>query len=904
MGWFRRDSLLTWTLLAASCVAPAHAALAPRFETAKLVADDANTRNKFGWAVALSPGGETAAIGAPLRDELYVDAAGRLLVRYFDSGGVYIHRFDGGAWSQQALLLADDAGNFDGFGRAVGLSDDRVIVGAPGSDHRYPAEGAYIFRRAGDGWVQEAKLVPPAGDTGSEFGTAVAISGTTAVVGVPGSAQGAAYVYVFDGIDWTLAARLVASDGAPNDHFGRSVSVSGDVVIVGAFRHEEGDIQTGAVYVFRFDGSGWSEEAKLLASDATSSLRFGSAVAIDGETILAGAPSLNEASRAVYVYRHDGSAWYEEAKLQTVGARSGGFGHSVAISGGTVATGAPNGDTGTVYVFQLEAAGWTEKPPRIPSDGEWYDGLGIAVAVSGQRVLSGASSHATVGSESGAAYVFDLRAVPIPESAPFVPIPGLPGERDTSSAHAISADGSTLVGSSDTTLQGNPLGEAFRWTRSEGTERLDAPNGFATFHEARGVSAQGLTAVGRGRGGLGERALVWPAGGEPDSILASSRMVANAVSADGSVIVGSRDLSSSIELAFLHTPFPYRMLGLGFLPGGSTLSVATDVSDDGTIVIGYSQSTNAPSSEFEAFLWTEADGMLGLGALPGGDGASRAQDVSPGGRFVVGASSTPAGRFEAFLWSEAEGMIGLCDPPACERGVDVSEAFGVSDDGAVAVGSLTRHGGEFILSRDAFYWTAADGMRLMSDVVEQDFGVDLTDWLLMSAVGVSADGHAIAGNALDADGNPRAWLMVTRLSVDLLIDPFRDPNFVRFAGRRPLPVAVLGSEAFDVARADPATLVFGPAGATGVQEKRRVPEDVNSDGRPDLLLSYDVGETGIAVGDTRACLVGRTLDGMPFAGCDSVVTEHACGLGYELVLLLPPLAWMRRRKSTRSAARA
>jgi hypothetical protein len=278
-----------------------------------------------------------------------------------------------------------------------------------------------------------ARLAPANGADWDRFGVSVSICGDQVVVGAPWhdgeglEDAGAAYLFARDAGgpgQWGQVAELTAGTRAAHDNFGDAVAISGDTILVGALADDEAASNAGAGYVFQLDAGGsglWSRVARLTASDAAVADGFGSAVALDGDTAILGAPQdddLGVYSGSAYVFqRVDGGAggWQEIAKLTASdAAHDDRFGDSVSIAGDLAVVGAPsNSDegwaTGAVYVFRRHAGGknrWGQVARLLATDADQQDYFGRSVALAGDAILIGAPGNYAPDTGSGAGYHF------------------------------------------------------------------------------------------------------------------------------------------------------------------------------------------------------------------------------------------------------------------------------------------------------------------------------------------------------------------------------------------------------------------------------------------------------------------------------------------------------------------
>jgi hypothetical protein len=367
----------------------------------KLTASASSLGDQFGYSVAID--GDLAVAGAPHEEGSFPE-----------SGSVYVfQRDEGGAgvWGEQTKVPCPPmcSAIFDFFGQAVAISDATIAVGAPdfGTGFGY----AHVFERDSPGavsWDLVATLRPENVDIGGRFGETLDISGDTLVIGAYkaddyGTDSGTAYVFERDhggSNAWGQIATLIPDDAQLYAFFGSSISISGDTVAVGA---PGDDWFPGTTYIFQRDHGGpdtWGQVAKLRPSDLSGfEDRFGWSTAIDGDTVISGAPWHG----AAYLFERDNGgpdAWGETAKITDVG------GWIMALDGDTAVI----DRSGEVVIVERDQGGpdsWGQTA-RIthPGGGGYHVSHSREFAISGDIVVIGAPYDTVNDLETGSAYAF------------------------------------------------------------------------------------------------------------------------------------------------------------------------------------------------------------------------------------------------------------------------------------------------------------------------------------------------------------------------------------------------------------------------------------------------------------------------------------------------------------------
>ena len=455
----------------------------------KLTASDGTSGDRFGISTALNSDASVALIGAIGDGDKGVY-----------SGSVYVFTRSGTIWTEQRKLLASDGVANDYFGRSVALNTDASIamIGAYMDDNTATDSGSIYFYlnpmtfnlpAVDVGFLERRKIYANDAAAADIFGSSIAMNSdaTLALIGSSrdddkGAESGSVYVFTRSGSVWTQQQKLLAGDGVAGDYFGISVALNADasIALIGAHADDDKGTDSGSVYVFTRNGTVWTQQQKLTASDAATYDYFGMAVAVNADASLAliGAPYDDDKGTdagSVYVFTRVRTVWTQQQKLlASDGVANDSFGICIALNNdATIAIiGAHCSDSlasnaGAAYIFTRIGSVWTQQQKLLASDGAINDTFGRSVAlnVDGSVALISALGDSDKGSNSGSVYVFTRSGTIWTQQQKLLASDGVTND-NFGGAIALSSDGSiALIGTYGDDDKATDAGSVFVFTK-------------------------------------------------------------------------------------------------------------------------------------------------------------------------------------------------------------------------------------------------------------------------------------------------------------------------------------------------------------------------------------------------------------------------------------------------------
>ena len=380
----------------------------------KLTAVDGTADDFYGGSVSLS--GNRAVVGAayhdPTLNNVVVDNA----------GAVYYYEFENSQWVFKQKITASDAETNDQFGDEVSLSGDKLMIGSFRNDETGGDAGAvYVFEFINSTWVETDKLTASDASNGDWFGRTIGIHQNTAMISATshdelGNRSGAIYVFNHNGQNWVESQKLTASNGTDNTRLGASISLEQNRMVAGGNYHPSNGIQGGTAYVFEYNTSNnlWEETQQLLTDVILDDANFGHAVSLNGDRILIGAieDDGNVAeSGAAYLFEYDGQSWSMAHKFTEAALDAGDeYGSAVNMVGDRLYIGAQNAGfngaySGVMYAYDLVGSDWLRTDEFFGLDTNARDEFGVSISTDGGRTLIGAHRDTALGNNAGSAYV-------------------------------------------------------------------------------------------------------------------------------------------------------------------------------------------------------------------------------------------------------------------------------------------------------------------------------------------------------------------------------------------------------------------------------------------------------------------------------------------------------------------
>jgi len=344
------------------------------------------------------------------------------------TGKAFIFYKNSGTWAQQQELTISDGSTTNFYGQNVSISGNTAAVSATGGNG-----SCYIFTRSGTTWTQQTKLSAPTASSG--FGQEISLVGDKLVVGMYGYDSGSntnigrLVSYTRSGTTWSSAATIDLSDGEAGDMLGYDslrISEDGNYLIAGINRRASSGTLTydGVAYIFYWNGSAWSQQAKLEPSDGAAYFYFGGAVAITDKYAAVATAYKTSETGAVYVFTRSGTTWTQRIILGAGGTIPSdlstgdqfGFGVDVHKNSMVVAAAnraSPKGN-GHVYVFTTSDDGvtWTQRKKFTTTSGDIHDNYGqdskgVGIDETSETIVVGAGYDDSGNTAAGKIYFYE-----------------------------------------------------------------------------------------------------------------------------------------------------------------------------------------------------------------------------------------------------------------------------------------------------------------------------------------------------------------------------------------------------------------------------------------------------------------------------------------------------------------
>ncbi len=372
----------------------------------EIVPADLETGDSFGSSSDIQ--GDVAVFSAHFSDEIAPEA-----------GAVYVFRRGASGWQQEVKLTPADLAQDDNFGYSCSLDGDVLVISAPRHNAMGTQVGAvYVYRYDGNSWNQEQKLFPPTPLAFGRFGTDVSVSGDVIAVGryrVVGGVLGEVHLFRYNAGIWAIEDTVTGADSVVGDLYAYSLDLDGDELVVGAYL----DDTFGSMYFYRRNGSTWEFKQKVFAIDKQDGDLFSKGISMDGDVVVTGSnreDQLGTDAGAAYVFRFSGSEWVHEQKLLASDGRvMDRFGTHIAVNDGLIVVGSRlddhvgGVDAGSAYIFRYDGSSWTERRKLIGSDSAAGDWAGHTVATDGRSVLMNSPLHSHPSTPtSGTSYLYSF----------------------------------------------------------------------------------------------------------------------------------------------------------------------------------------------------------------------------------------------------------------------------------------------------------------------------------------------------------------------------------------------------------------------------------------------------------------------------------------------------------------